>query len=104
MGKREKEIKALEKLLEDERDALQEVLEACRNKMKEYQKRHDAMAVELGEEKERRLSLQDEMAAMQRAHRAELLVYEKHVSELRESVKHANLARQAAIRKGEEDL
>lgn len=101
---RQKNIDALEDLLERERDALQEVLDAARTRMRELQEANQKMADELGDEREKRIHLEEDLVTMDTNHRLQMQVVEKHIHDLRAAVKEANDLRVAAAKKHAEDM
>jgi len=101
---RARQIKGLEDLLDAEREALQEVLEAARENIREEERKKVALLAEAADEREKRLVAQQEMQTMQLQHRTQVDVFETHIGTLREAIKAANEQKAAAVKKNEEDL
>ena len=101
---RSRQIKGLEDLLDAEREALQEVLEVAREKIRGAEQRKIELELEAAEESRKRHQVQEEMQTMQANHRTQVEVYETHIEELRVTVKSAQEQKVVAIKNNEEKL
>merc|ERR1712166_703955 len=96
-------IKALEKLMDKEKDALGQVLEAARQKLYRLEDENAGLQDMADVERDHRLHVQEEMAALEVNNHTQIQVLDKHVADLTSRARDATAEIGLVIQKGDHE-